>query len=80
MREAMSMESIYPSPPRLPSQMPNGENAGSANQWADRSKSLKQFKYDANEEAERWWATHEKDVLCVIDNKKGVHQRQLSKL
>ena len=28
---------------------------GSANQWSDRQKSIRQFGYDADEEAERWW-------------------------
>jgi salicylate hydroxylase len=29
---------------------------GSQNQWADRKKSAMQFGYDADAEAERWWA------------------------
>lgn len=43
--------------------MIRGENAeegemgeGSYNQWADRKKNNEQFGYDADAEAERWWA------------------------
>lgn len=31
---------------------------GNANQWADREKSRVQFGYDADVEAEKWWAEH----------------------
>lgn len=31
---------------------------GNANQWADKEKSRVQFEYDADAEAERWWAEH----------------------
>ncbi|KAG1767425.1 FAD/NAD(P)-binding domain-containing protein [Suillus occidentalis] len=33
-------------------------SAGNANQWADKEKSLIQFSYDADEEAEKWWRNH----------------------
>lgn len=31
---------------------------GNANQWADKEKSRMQFGYDADVEAENWWAEH----------------------
>lgn len=32
-----------------------GEGEGNPNQWADKRKSLIQFGYDADAEAEKWW-------------------------
>lgn len=31
---------------------------GNANQWADKEKNQVQFGYDADVEAEKWWAEH----------------------
>lgn len=31
------------------------KSEGNSNQWADRSKNIEQFGYDADAEAERWW-------------------------
>ena len=38
----------------------NGEHGyeGNANQWADKSKNIAQFSYDAEVEAEKWWAAN----------------------
>ncbi|KAJ7796263.1 hypothetical protein B0H14DRAFT_28383 [Mycena olivaceomarginata] len=36
-----------------------GDADGNANVWADRKKSQRQFSYDAEAEAERWWVANE---------------------
>ncbi|EPQ51650.1 FAD/NAD P-binding domain-containing protein [Gloeophyllum trabeum ATCC 11539] len=47
-------------------QEPSGETLeGNANQWADKSKNVVQFSYDADEEVNRWWAEHGEEVLSV---------------
>ena len=38
-------------------QVDEGMMDGSYNQWADRKKNNEQFGYDADAEAEKWWAT-----------------------
>ena len=47
-------------------------HAGSANQWADRAKNAEQFGYDADAEAERWWA----EVGEATVGKIGLEQEQ----
>lgn len=37
-----------------------------ANQWADKTKSQIQFGYDADAEAERWWAEHGQKTIGVL--------------
>jgi salicylate hydroxylase len=32
-----------------------GGNGGNPNQWADKAKNVKQFSYDADAEADKWW-------------------------
>jgi salicylate hydroxylase len=63
MRAAMALEAMHPAPPRAPAQMPEGK--GSANQWADRSKNVAQFGYDADADADRWWDRHGREVLTI---------------
>ena len=36
--------------------IPEFKGEGNSNQWADRRKNEEQFGYDADKEAERWWA------------------------
>lgn len=56
MREAMARELGLPPTP-LPSQTveTDGAEAGNPNSWADKSKSVRSFGYDAESEAEMWW-------------------------
>ena len=61
MRVAMAGEAIYPAPARFP----EGTLDGNANQWADRTKSLAQFGYDADKEVDSWWAEHREEVLAI---------------
>ena len=42
---------------------PNRDNA---NQWADKVKSRVQFGYDADAEAEKWWAEHGRSTIGVL--------------
>ena len=42
---------------------PNRDNA---NQWADKAKSRAQFGYDADVEAEKWWAEHGQKTIGVL--------------
>lgn len=42
---------------------PNHDNA---NQWADKAKSKIQFGYDADAEAEKWWAEHGQKTIGVL--------------
>ena len=42
---------------------PNRDNA---NQWADKAKSRVQFGYDADVEAEKWWAEHGQKTIGVL--------------
>ena len=58
---AMAAESVYPAPARLP----EGSLDGNANQWADRTKSIAQFGYDADKQVDAWWAEHREEVLAV---------------
>jgi hypothetical protein len=44
-------------------QQKDEENRGNANQWADEAKSRVQFGYDADEEAEKWWADHGRKTI-----------------
>ena len=61
MRKAMANESIYPAPARLP----ESAGLGSANQWADRSKNIEAFGYDADKAAADWWLEHAEEVLAI---------------
>lgn len=61
MRKAMANESIYPEPARLPA----STGSGSANQWADRSKNIATFGYDADQAAADWWKEHADEVLAI---------------
>jgi len=71
MREAMAHESIYPAPARLPST----SGAGSANQWADRTKNVAAFGYDANRAADAWWAAHRAEVLAIGRSRSTLHAK-----
>lgn len=48
---------------------PNG--AGNANQWADRTKNIEQFSYDADEAAERWWIEEGEVMMMKISQEGG---------
>ncbi|KAN0091583.1 hypothetical protein V8E55_005149 [Tylopilus felleus] len=46
---------------------PNGDaNRDNANQWADKEKSRVQFGYDADVEAEKWWAEHGEKTIAPL--------------
>jgi len=48
----------------------NGEgNGGNPNQWADQTKNIKQFSYDADLEAEKWWEEEGEQVLVATAEK-----------
>ncbi|VDC03434.1 unnamed protein product [Peniophora sp. CBMAI 1063] len=64
MRKAMANEAIYPAPARLP----ESSGLGSANQWADRSKNIEAFGYDADKAAQEWWNEHAEEVLAIGSN------------
>ncbi|KZV70868.1 FAD/NAD-P-binding domain-containing protein [Peniophora sp. CONT] len=61
MRIGMAGEAVYPAPARLP----ESSLDGNANQWADRTKSIAQFGYDADKEVDSWWAEHHQEVLAI---------------
>ncbi|EIN04497.1 FAD/NAD(P)-binding domain-containing protein [Punctularia strigosozonata HHB-11173 SS5] len=43
----------------------DGSDAGNPNQWADKVKNRIQFGYDADAEAERWWAQHGRELEAL---------------
>ncbi|KAF8134218.1 hypothetical protein EV363DRAFT_1160497 [Boletus edulis] len=45
---------------------PADANRDNANQWADKAKSRIQFGYDADAEAEKWWAEHGQKTIGVL--------------
>jgi salicylate hydroxylase len=45
---------------------PADPNRDNANQWADKVKSRVQFGYDADVEAEKWWAEHGHRTIGVL--------------
>lgn len=58
MREAMARELGVPLtniPPKTVIQEADDAEAGNPNSWADRSKSLRSFGYDAEAEVDTWW-------------------------
>ncbi|KAJ7222831.1 hypothetical protein B0H12DRAFT_298791 [Mycena haematopus] len=44
-----------------------GDAEGNANVWADRKKSQRQFSYDAEAEAQRWWAENRSLDLAAVN-------------
>ena len=48
---------------------------GSANQWADETKSRIQFGYDADEVAEEWWRTGGEEKLRACGRAEGLVDR-----
>ncbi|EMD31600.1 hypothetical protein CERSUDRAFT_119636 [Gelatoporia subvermispora B] len=44
---------------------------GNFNQWADRRKNEKQFGYDAEAEADRWWAKHGAEIESLAQKTAG---------
>ncbi|KAF8445007.1 hypothetical protein L210DRAFT_3643173 [Boletus edulis BED1] len=45
---------------------PADANRDNANRWADKAKSRIQFGYDADAEAEKWWAEHGQKTIGVL--------------
>ena len=44
---------------------------GNPNQWADRRKNEAQFGYDAEAEADRWWAEHGAEIEALAEKPTG---------
>lgn len=42
------------------------ESRGNANQWADKEKNWIQFGYDADAEAEKWWAEYGQKTIAPL--------------
>jgi len=40
--------------------------SGNANQWADKKKSVIQFGYDADAEAEKWWLENGESLMALV--------------
>jgi len=45
------------------------ESDGNQNQWADKKKSEELFGYDADAEADRWWAAHGRELYVPLRSK-----------
>jgi salicylate hydroxylase len=42
------------------------KGGGNANQWADQVKNMRQFGYDADEEAEKWWNEEGEHTVGIL--------------
>lgn len=76
MQEAMARELGLPPTP-LPSQTmeTDGAEAGNPNSWADKSKSMRSFGYDAESEADMWWDRLGVEVEKIGKETKGTETR-----
>jgi len=45
------------------------ESVGNQNQWADKTKSEILFGYDADAEADKWWAVHGRKLEVLVRSK-----------
>ena len=45
------------------------ETSGNHNQWADKKKSDELFGYDADVEADKWWAAHRRELEVFVRSK-----------
>ncbi|KAH8110407.1 FAD/NAD-P-binding domain-containing protein [Phellopilus nigrolimitatus] len=67
MRAAMRDELARHTPHGAGAAADGPTHAGNANQWADKSKNVEQFSYDADAAADRWWAEEGADALYELD-------------
>ncbi|KAI0067398.1 FAD/NAD-P-binding domain-containing protein [Artomyces pyxidatus] len=83
MRRAMEQELTTQSASSSPRQLNADE--GNPNQWADRSKSIIQFGYDADDAVERWWESGGRELVDSANkdfrmNLNGAQRRTLGAL